>query len=68
VRPNVGVGGGVVVPLVSMGGNCSTSSSANPSTQEDKFKKPFTIFVEGNVGSGKSTTLSYFANRTGEQI
>jgi polynucleotide 5'-kinase involved in rRNA processing len=51
-----------------MGGNCSTSSSANPSTQEDKFKKPFTIFVEGNVGSGKSTTLSYFANRTGEQI
>lgn len=28
------------------------------------FKRPYTIFVEGNVGSGKSTTLKYFSNRT----
>ena len=31
------------------------------------FRRPYTIFVEGNVGSGKSTTLKYFSNRTGEK-
>ena len=31
------------------------------------FRRPYTIFVEGNVGSGKSTTLKFFSNRTGEK-
>lgn len=32
------------------------------------FRRPYTIFVEGNVGSGKSTTLKYFSNRTDVDI
>lgn len=30
------------------------------SSLENKCKQPFTVFVEGNVGSGKSTFLNYF--------
>lgn len=29
--------------------------------------KPYTVLVEGNVGSGKSTTLNYFATQTPEK-
>lgn len=29
----------------------------------NSFKKPFTVFVEGNIGSGKTTFLNYFLNK-----
>jgi deoxynucleoside kinase len=25
-------------------------------------RRPFTVFVEGNIGSGKTTFINYFAN------
>lgn len=31
-------------------------------TSDDRSKGPFTVFVEGNVGSGKSTFTQYFKN------
>merc|ERR1712027_165757 len=44
------------------GGVGTTSSDGG------NFRRPYTIFVEGNVGSGKSTTLKYFSNRTDVDI
>ena len=38
----------------------TTPSTASVTPQSDVIKKPFTIYVEGNVGCGKSTFLELF--------
>jgi len=36
--------------------------------EKDSIKRPFTILVEGNVGSGKSTFLSILDSLPGIQV
>lgn len=43
----------------------STSSTSNPQLfrSQSAGKQPFTVFIEGNIGSGKTTFLNHFRHR-----
>jgi len=46
----------------------TTTPSTRATTQKDVGKIPFTIYVEGNVGCGKSTFLELFEGDDRVQI
>ena len=43
-------------------------ASPSPSPSSSSSPKPFTVIVEGNIGSGKSTFLEHFRQRRGQDV